>query len=188
MNVKQFASQMRTAIVDIRSKGAKNIPCDSLIAYLNQVVDSADAEHSQADLERYKAKLQNLNESQAEMFRSVIAAGQAAIRSSLLLNGGAAVALLAFMGHLAQHTPAKVVDFAICLLLFTLGALAIVMVSGGTYLSQWFYASNSSRTQQLGFVLNIVCIVLDILSYALFTGGLIEIYYEFRQYGNEHDE
>ena len=185
MNVKQFASEMRAAIADIRSKGAKNISCDNLISYLNQVVDSTDAEHTQADLERYKAELQNLNESQLEMFRSVITAGQAAIKSSLLLNGGAAVALLAFMGHLTQQTPERVADFATCLLLFTFGALAIVIVSGFTYLSQWFYTSNSSNARQWGFVFNLCCIALGVVSYVLFAWGLLEVYCEFVHYVNE---
>ena len=185
MNVKQFAEELRTAIASVQSNGIKNIQCDNLISYLDKVIQSPNAEPSTGDIEHYRAQLQNLNESRLELFRSVITAGQAAIKSSLLLNGGAAIALLAFMGHLTQHTPVKVADFAVCLVLFTLGALVIVIVSGFSYLSQWLYASNYSYTQKWGFFFNIVCILLGILSCALFAWGLIEIYYEFRHYVSE---
>ena len=185
MTVKQFASELRAAISDAQSNGTKSIRCDNLIAYLDKVIQSPDAEPLNVDIERYRAQLQNWNESSLELFRSVITAGQAAIRSSLLLNGGAAVALLAFLGHLAQHNSDKVADFAKCLVLFSFGALAIVVVSGFTYLSQWLYASNSSSVQKSGFFFNIVCILLGMLSYGFFVWGLIEVHYEFRHYVSE---
>jgi len=75
------------------------------------------------------------------MFRSAITAGQSAIKSSFLLNGGAAVALLAFIGHLATIDKSYVATFASSLLPFAYGALAISITSGFTYLSQWLYAS-----------------------------------------------
>ena len=194
MNVKQFSSELRAAIADVQSKGIRSIRCDNLIAYLDRVIQSPNEEPSNVDIERYRAQLQNLNESRMELFRSVITAGQAAIRSSLLLNGGAAVALLAFMGHLAQHNSGKAADFATCLVLFSLGALSIVMVAGFTYLSQFLYASNFSSFHKWGVVFHVqkwgvafhtVCILLGILSYAFFVWGLIEVQYEFRHYVSE---
>ena len=182
MNTKQFATEMRTAIADIQSKGINSIPCNNLIAYLDNVISSPGVEPSQVEVANYKARLQNLNESRLEMFRSVITAGQGAIRSSLLLNGGAAVALLAFMGHLAQHDSEKVTSFAICLVAFAFGSLAIVMTSGLTYLSQWFYASDSSSAQKCGRCLNVSSIILGVISYGLFAWGIFEVYCEFQHY------
>ena len=145
MNAKQFATQMKTMIEDIKSKGTAAIYCDNIIAYLNEVQNSPEPEPTPVDFERYKADLQNWieankyqHEGNLEMFRSVITSGQGAIKSSLLLNGGAAVALLAFIAHLAELQRDKVSEFASCLLLFAFGVLAIVVTSGCTYLSQWF--------------------------------------------------
>ena len=42
---------------------------------------------------------------QLELFRTVIAHGQTAIKSILFINGGAAVALLGFLGHLLSNAP-----------------------------------------------------------------------------------
>src|SRR5205823_6150772 len=144
MSPKQFAAQMKATIEDIKSKGTAAIYCDNLIAYLNEVQNSPEPEPSPLDIERYKADLQNWieankyqHEGRLEMFRSVITSGQNAIRSSFLLNGGAAVALLAFIGHLAQFKAERVPEFAACLLPFAYGVLAIAVTSGFTYLSQW---------------------------------------------------
>ena len=116
------------------------------------------------------------------MFRSVISSGQGAIKSSFLLNGGAAVALLAFIGHLAQFSPAKVAMFASCLLPFSLGVMAIAITSGFTYLSQWLYASSHARARKAGYVFNFLCIFLGLGSYALFAWGLFSTYRHFLGY------
>ena len=190
MSVKQFAADMRAIIVGAKSRGIVTIPCDTIIAHLDRVLESPYAEPPAVEIERYKAMLQTQiidasrseHQSELEMFRSVITSGQAAMKSSLLLNGGAAVALLAFIAHLAQHSPAKVSVFAECLLFFALGALAIVVTSGITYLSQWLYADPSPTSQKYGFRLNIICIVLGILSYGFFAWGLFATYGAFVDY------
>lgn len=190
MSVKQFAAQMKAIIEDLKAKGTAAIYCDNLIAYLNEVQNSVEPEPSPVEIERYRADLQNWVETnkhqhaqRLEMFRSVITAGQGAIKSSFLLNGGAAVAVLAFIGHLAQFNAPKVPVFAACLLPFAYGVLAIAVTSGFSYLSQWLYASPGEKARKAGFVFNMICIALGIASYALFTWGLISTYCAFVAYG-----
>ena len=189
MSVKQFAAQMKATIEDIKSKGTAAIYCDNIIAYLNEVQNSPEPEPTLLEIERYKADLQNLieankhqHEGNLEMFRSVITAGQGAIKSSFLLNGGAAVALLAFIAHLSQFNADKVPELAACLLPFAFGVLAIAVTSGFTYLSQWLYASPRTGAKKAGFVFNILCILLGLASYGLFTWGLFATYRAFVAY------
>ena len=177
---------MKATIEDIRSKGTASIFCDNIIAYLDEVLNSPEPEPTPHDFERYRAVLQDWvearkhqHESEREMFRSVITAGQGAIKSSFLLNGGASVALLAFIGHLAQIDTGRVPEFAPSLLLFALGVLAIAVTSGLTYFSQWLYGGSFKKT---GFAFNIVCIVLGLVSYGLFTWGLLATYSAFVAY------
>src|SRR5438876_3150574 len=169
MSVKQFAAQMKATIEDIKSNGTAAIYCDNIIAYLNEVQNSPEPEPTVLDIERYKADLQNWieankhqHEGNLEMFRSVITAGQGAIKSSFLLNGGAAVAVLAFIAHISQFNADKVPELAACLLPFAFGVLAIVVTSGFTYLSQWLYASPRTGAKKAGFVFNILCILLGL--------------------------
>ena len=189
MSARQLAAEMSAAIADIKAQGAGVIPCDNLLAYLDQVQRSPEPDPPQAQIERFKADLQNwieskrqVHEGELEMFRSVITAGQGAIKSSFLLNGSAAVAMLAFIGHLAQFAPAKISAFAVCLALFAFGVLSIAVTSGATYLSQWFYASTKAWAPRVGFWLNILCIVFGLASYACFIWGLLGAYHAFVSY------
>ena len=180
---------MKALIEDIKSKGTAAIYCDNLIAYLHEVENSPEAEPTAIEIEHHKAELQrsieankHVHEAQLEMFRSVITAGQNAIKSSFLLNGGASIALLAFIGHLAEFKPEKITDFASCMLPFAFGVLAIAMTSGFTYLSQWFYASSNPISRKFGFGVNVLCITLGIGSYFLFVWGLLSTYHVLAAY------
>jgi hypothetical protein len=189
MSTKQFAAQMKAMIEEVKAKGTAAIYCDNLIAYLDEVQKSPEPEPSPVEIEKYKADLQNWIETnkknhdgQLEMFRSVITSGQAAIKSAFLLNGGAAVAMLAFIGHLAQFKAEKVPVFAGCLVPFAYGVLVIALTSGFTYLSQWFYASTRPLARKVGFGLNMLCIILGFSSYGFFSWGLFGTYRSFITY------
>lgn len=134
---------------------------------------------AQARVEIERLKVEHQHQRNLEMFRSVIASGQGAIKSAFLLNGGAAVALLAFIAHLIQTKSDKVADFSFCLLLFGGGALAVAVTSGLTYLTQWLFNSESGCAQKTGFVCNIFSIVFVLISYGLFLWGLFEAYCTF---------
>ena len=51
MSVKDFATEMKATIEDIKSKGTAAIYCDNIIAYLDQVLKSPQHEPSSADIE-----------------------------------------------------------------------------------------------------------------------------------------
>ena len=186
MSVKKFAGDMKAAIEEIKAAGTATLECDNIIAYLEDVLNSSSDEPSQFEIERYKARLQNWvessrheHESRLEMFRSVITAGQGAIKSSFLLNGGAAIALLAFIGHLAQFNTSEVPAFAYSLLLFAFGVLVVTVMSGSTYLTQFCFASSKTWAKNLGYILNGASILLGIGSYGLFVWGLFVTYQAF---------
>ena len=186
MSAKEFAAQLKTTIEEIKAKGTAAIYCDNLIAYLDEVIKSPSLVASPAELEKFKADLQvwieqnkAIHESNLEMFRSVIQSGQNAIRSAFLLNGGAAVAILAFIGKLTETQAEKIPAFASSLTIFVIGVLVITITSGFTYLSQWFYAGESSWKITTGFWLNISAIVLGLSSYGVFIWGMCEAYTAF---------
>jgi hypothetical protein len=96
---------------------------------------SALAEYG-VDAQRAMESVRRANESGAE-----------AIKAGTLINGGAAVAMLAFIGHLAaiQARPAVIVAFAKPLRLFVLGTLLGVVASGVTYFAQSFFTASLIR-------------------------------------------
>lgn len=181
MSVQEFAAQLRDEMRILQEQGTAAIYCENLINYLQGVVDSPPGTPDSARLAQLQAQLQHQielsksqHESNLEMFRSVISAGQNAIRSSFLLNGGTAVALLAFIGHLATSKPEMVATFAGVLHPFAFGVLAITVTSGFTYLSQWLYASEKQAAQRIGFGLNLLTIGLGLSSYGASLWGMKE--------------
>jgi hypothetical protein len=189
MSAQKFAAQLKETIQSIKENGTAAIYCDNLIAYLDDVAKSPSQTPTEVELEKYKSDLQlhieqnkNYHSSQLEMFRSVITSGQNAIRMSILMNGGASVALLAFIGHLAQIKPDKIVVFSGALMPFVIGVLAMTMTSGLTYLSQWLYGSVNTSAQKWGFKINIACIVLGLSSYAFFIWGMYRAFHAFTNF------
>jgi hypothetical protein len=187
MTTKGFATELRDLIRSIRDKqGIAEIKCDNLIAYLEEVINSPEEEVSAIQMEKYKAELQLLikqNEavqaSTLERFRTVILTGQNALKTAFLMNGGATVALLAFLGKLSDRYPDKISAFASCMVVFVMGVLAISMASGFTYLSSGFYEGSKSWQQKTAFWLNIFTIALGLSSYFFFIWGTIRAYKAF---------
>ena len=178
MEASNFENELRKTLEQLKADGIDEIKLDNLIAYLSDASDDLQSKES-INIELYKAQLQNWVEKHknshaysVEMFRSVINAGQNALRTSFLMNGGSAVAMLAFIGHLATTAPEKVTLFSSSLAIFVVGVLIAAVASGATYLCQWFYAGGKSWAETTGFVLNIAAILLGIGSYVIFGYGI----------------
>lgn len=108
----------------------------------------------------------------AEGFRSVNIAGQAAIKSAILINGGAAIALLAFIGSIynASQSTEVATQLTYSMRLFIIGVSSGAIASGTTYISQLFYATEYKR---LAHVLNGISWLLVTSCYVLFVLGAL---------------
>lgn len=187
MSTKSFAAELKDLIRSIRDEqGVSEIKCDNLIAYLEQVINSPEEEINPTQMEKYKAELQvwiKQNEAfqaqNIEMFRSVILAGQNALKTAFLMNAGATVALLAFLGKLSDRHQDKIAVFSSALIVFVSGVLVITIASGATYLSQWFYAHTEPWKRRTGHTLNILAIGLNLASYGCFVWGTLRAYRAF---------
>jgi hypothetical protein len=189
MDAKDFAQELRDIVDDLKTKGVESLSSENLIKYLDEALrdlDSSAARPTDATIERYKAELQkwveehkNVHAQGIELFRSVIQAGQNALRTGFLMNGGASVALLAFVGHMATVAPQKIPSLAPSLLVFVVGVLVAALASGVAYLSQWFYGGERSWQKKTGFGLNIAAILLGLGAYGVFAWGMWRAYHVF---------
>ena len=177
MNANPFATKMKDEVEKAKSHGVTAIPCENIIAYLDEILKTPES--SSVDFKLYEQEQRHQHESNLEMFRSVIQTGLGAIKSAFILNGAAAFALLAFIGHLIQLRGDKIANFSFCLLLFSIGALAAALTSGFAYLCQKCYSNYS----KWGPRLNNLCIVLVFGSYLFFALGLFFTWYAFNAYG-----
>jgi hypothetical protein len=123
------------------------------------------------DIERQRIQL----DSELAVLQAVISFASLAIKNLMLLNGGAAVAILAFVGHLvANEQQGLASEFSGALTLFGVGALLGGVVSGLSYLAQVAFhaATNSHWIGKLGEPLRISAILCAISGYTVFGVGL----------------
>jgi hypothetical protein len=114
-----------------------------------------------------------------EGFKSVISSGQNALKTAFLMNGGATVAMLAFVGKLSDIHVSQIPVFASAMLFFVTGVLLVTISSGFTYMGQWFYFKPKKWQKDTGFWLNMAAILSGLSSYGLFIAGMIDSYRAF---------
>ncbi len=120
------------------------------------------------EAERDKAKADNAI--QLEKAKATCVAGQGALKTTIIMNGGASVALLAFIGNTWIHKGGGVAMLSIALFLFAVGVLSGCAATGVTYLAQSI-ATEENKAQWK--VRNNWAIVLWITSCGFFLAGLV---------------
>jgi hypothetical protein len=198
MKALELINDLRNALSDVKKDGHTTIPVAGLESYLANV-ESIIKNQTQADQEvikrdeawkKYQSELKvweiqtNVKSAfDTEMFKSVIEAGQTALKSAIIINGGAAAAMLAFLGGLIG----KETDKATCLyqisglsyslLIFVFGLGFAGLSSGVRYLAQFCYGM---KWQKWGNCFNVPSILLGALSFAAFFYGGVEAYLALR--------
>ena len=142
----------------------------------------------QSNLAQYQA----IQGTRSNLFNSAIQTGQGALKCVILINGGAAVALLALIGNIWV----KGAGFPVAALLmdstlgFTAGVFMGAIASGITYLAQCRYAKefdevdseNNKKANMLsvGDLLKWLVVVFVVISYVLFGTGIWMAYQAFQ--------
>jgi len=165
MNARDLIAVIRSDIARLRAEHPESVmvtiaSLEALLAnvenFIRQHAEQQIAAPNLEDAARFAtehAKLQHasnlaLYEAQAasarELFKSVITTAMVAIKSLILINGGAAVALLAFIGHLATSetrslSPA-IHAFAVPLAWFVIGVWTAALFAGSVAADQKLFA------------------------------------------------
>lgn len=191
MQEKEIIQEIKKVIVDLKNEGQESMSVDSFINYLDELENNIEnyrnfsrnkfesqlalhrAEHER-NLAHYDAQQQHA----LEMLRSVIGNGQAALKSALLINGGAAAALLAFIGNIwtKDIATAAVAPLTNSIIFFAFGVLSAALGAGTTYVTQYCYFE---KWEKSGIVFHLVTFVVVLLSYFLFGKGAYESYLTF---------
>lgn len=138
-------------------------------------------EHSNAEFERYKIKH---HEWQSGM-DAAIAFANAAIKSLLLLNGAAAISLLALIGHMVRIDHYEGVEALVsALLYFGWGAFLGPAVGFLSYVAQFYYSQSvwdsegedkySFSSNNMGQHIHYLAFLCAIMSLFLFLFGMYE--------------
>jgi len=146
MNVQTLIRAMEANIKSIEETGRTEIQLKDFKAYLEEIKDiveelkEKDALQTQRDLayynakhtskiEYYKARTKRISDG----FHAVVTIGQGALKSGALINGGACVALLAFIGNILTKDASMISGLSTALLIFGGGLFFAAAASGTTY-------------------------------------------------------
>lgn len=186
MKSSEVVQIFKSAVESTKESGIEKVSIEDLEAYsirlegaVNESPEGINAgeanmEKCRADLKAWITARQHQYEHNLEMLRSVITIGQSALKSALLINGGAAVALLAFLGRLftSESMPISIGCLSLALLQFVWGVLAAAIAAGATYFSQAGYAGEFGPwSQRIGFGGHMVAVMGVFAAYVFFAVG-----------------
>jgi hypothetical protein len=174
MSEKQIINQIREELDSLKKNGHEAVSIELLSKYLDDlstqvkssqemVLAQYNAQH-QSNIEEYKENRAEWR----ELLKALVVHAQAAIKLQAIINGGAAVALLAFIGKI--WTPEFSNSFignhiSMALILYCCGIGLSAVTQSLTYLSQHFY--NYSR-DKVGDIIRFSAQVTAFSSLALF--------------------
>ncbi|AZL74512.1 hypothetical protein [Pseudomonas oryziphila] len=177
---------LRSQVESAKHKGLAEVSLESLSSLVDLIENEAKqsvegVEHSQVLLEKFRSDLvnwQNANqrdhESALEMLRATISTSHLAIKSALLINGGAAVAFLAFLGTAWSRFPSAAVKALLAgsLEYFVFGVMLTGLGAGASYFCQAAFAGDFGvRGEKVAEVLRWLAALLVLASFVTFYLG-----------------
>lgn len=184
--VDEFSRQVESA----KSRGLKDVSIESLEAYMIALRDRIEthAPLTSANIEFQRQANEHAFQDHQAMFRSVIDSGQAALKASILVGGGAAAALLAFASAAWKSlSPAGLELLGLTVFLLACGVVLAVISAGLTYLSQGLYYDgmgkpDNCKEDRAGDALRYASVVLVAGSYGLYVCACWCIYRIMRSF------
>lgn len=180
MDAKEIIRKLTNDVTVVENNGGTSVNIAALKTYLAELEKSATTSieftklSHDSKLTEYKAQ----RESDLEMFRSVIQAGILALRTPILINGGAAVALLAFIGNIWTKSQSASVAGSLtsAMLFFVIGVLCGGLATAGTYFSQFCYRHRYNKT---AVTFHSFTVLTAVGAYVLFGFGAYSSYAAF---------
>ncbi len=198
MKPKEVVSHIEQAIAQAKILDQKWISIENLENYLHKFKEalpdgessmkmSFETEKLKKDIEAINARFaheRNLahyredHEYTRQLWDATFQYGHTALKSAILINGGAAAAMLAFIGNiwngaLVQNVMGPLTN---SIILFCFGVASGALGTGFTYFTQYGYAEKKVKFARSFHVLTIL---LVLVSYSLFIFGCYEAYESF---------
>ncbi|HGM4118231.1 hypothetical protein ACM74Z_19415 [Pseudomonas aeruginosa] len=185
MKSKEVVKAIFDQIQEVKKQGNTVVTVDSLeglLAALDRHIDSQEP-LEQASFEFQKQTNEFHYQSSQELFRSVINSGQSALKTSILVGGGAAAALLAFASSAWKALKPEGLDLlGGSVLLLSLGVVLTAIATGFNYLAQFFYYDAYHADEEtkwhdrLGGLFNFLSSALVVVSYAFYVWACWRVY------------
>lgn len=154
MESKQLLELINNQLAILKGKGHEAVSIEGLQAYLKELSKQA-SDSKEIKLAQYSAlhqsNIEQYKENKAEwreLFKATVGHAQSAVKLMALVNGGAAVALLAFIGKVwtADFNASPIANFIpLALVLYCCGVGAAALTQSLTYLSQHFFTYDGEK-------------------------------------------
>ena len=195
MKPKEVVSYIEQAIAQGKALNQKWVSFENLENYLGKLKEILpDNEHSTMvalETEKLKKEIETVNarfahernlaqykedhEYTRQLWDATFQYGHTALKSSILINGGAAAAMLAFIGNIWGGSLAQdvMVSLTNSIILFCFGVASGALGTGFTYITQYGYAEKKLNFAKAFHGLTVLLILA---SYFLFVFGCYEAY------------
>jgi hypothetical protein len=167
-------SHLANKLAEIKKTNQPLVHAEQLEFELREILREADY-LQKVHSEKYRLRLEAWKETRLELARAVIGFGQTAIRSLFLINGGALIALLTFLGQLSDQRPDEAAAFSTPMLYFSVGLISVCVVAMLAYIVQSIYEARG-RFLRIGKGLHIASLFFAASSLAAFTVGILDAY------------
>lgn len=167
MSDKELLDNIKEAVINFKNEGNDAVSIDVLLEYLETVKNNPNATNDkeiqilhakfahERELERCKAEnemrrfnVRIFQDTQNMLSEATIMIGQNALKMALVINGGAGVAMLAFLGSIVSKGMPINCDLVTSLSYFALGVLLSATSNGSAYLSQSQYGSSYDKAKK----------------------------------------
>ncbi|UXJ55048.1 hypothetical protein [Pseudomonas citronellolis] len=183
MNGREVVTLIQQQLSEVKAQGINEVMIDNLQNYLQHLAENIQQQVplDQVNIDFQKQANEFNNQSSQELFRSVINSGQSALRTSILVGGGSAAALLAFASSAWRSLrPEGLELLAMGVFLLAAGVLCSAIATGMNYVGQYCYHSSfnsdSKMADKIGDSANIISNVLVVVSYCLYGVACWKVY------------
>lgn len=125
------------------------------------------------EVEKTKANLAHLSGTRLELLRSAVKAGESGLKTLLIINGGAAVALLAFLGNVLTKEPPRGVQFSVPAFQHAMQAFVagVALVGTGAVLRYLALLGATSQREKVDIYCSRAAILSGVASLVAFVLG-----------------
>lgn len=152
---------LSTELARLKQLGHTAVALDALIPYVDALTRSASAADPESERQRIRLNFEGLVEQyradvegRRELLKAVLEAAQSALRTLSLVNGAAAVAILAFLGNVLAHPTtdglATVPPMSKSMVSFAVGVGLAAVGFAARYFSQAYFSRDFTADAVMG--------------------------------------
>lgn len=179
MTLRRRIEILREEVLSLSEEEGQKIDPKQMLLALDRLLEDADRSFD-FFWKKHQWRFELWKEIKLELTKAAITFGQGAIRSLILVNGAAAIAVMTFIGNFKAEKEEISSALPNALLSFALGVALAALLAGFAYIVQYLYVNSRGRTSKWAVFLHLVSLGFAAGSLGLFVCGLFLAYGAFQ--------